>query len=66
MPESKEELILNAISKLNEKVDAITNKFVINTDKNRLDNETLSVISSAVYCLFGKKVAVRSVKLIKK
>ena len=66
MNEIKEELILNAISKLNEKVDAITNKFAINTNENRLDGETLSVITAAIYCLFGKRVAVRSVKIVKK
>ena len=65
MNDNKEELILNAISKLNEKVDAISTKFAINTNEDRLDNETLAVITAAVYCLFGKRVAVHSVKLIK-
>ena len=61
---NKEELILDAISKLNSKVDAISSKFGT-APEGRLDNETIAVITAAVYSVFGRKANIRSVKLIK-
>ena len=61
---SKEELILDAITLLSNKVDDISSMMGFRAD-NRLDNETIAVISAVAFSLFGKKVAIHSVKLLK-
>jgi hypothetical protein len=61
---NNEELILDAISKLNSKVDAISSKMGGGAE-GRLDNETIAVITAAVYSVFGRRAAIHSVRLVK-
>ena len=61
---ANEEVILNAISQLSSKVDAISS-IIGGGSCDRLNNETIAVITATAYSLFGKRVAVRSVKLVK-
>ena len=62
--EINKEVIFDAISKLNNKVDAIASA-IKPTTEGRLDNETLAVITAVAYNLFGRRAAVHSVKLLK-
>ena len=62
--EINNEKIFNAISLLNTKIDSIATTINTNSD-NRLSNESIAVITAAAYSIFGKRVSIRSVKLIK-
>jgi hypothetical protein len=57
--------VLKSIQSLEQKLDALSNKFGACADATRLDNETIAVITACAYSLFGKRVSIRSVKLIK-
>lgn len=60
---NENELILDAIRNLEKKVDNLTEK--ISSDASeRLDNETVAIITAAAYNLFGKRVAIRNVRLV--
>ncbi len=59
---TKEEIILEAIRKLDEKVDNIASQVKAAND-SRLDSETVAILTAAAYNTFGQPVAVRSIKL---
>ena len=61
---STEKSILDAISELNVKVDSISAK-IGGGSADRLDNETVVIISAIAYRLFGKQSAIHSIKLLK-
>ena len=60
---NKEELILDAITKLSNKVDELSSK-IGDSCESRLDSKTIAIITAAAYSLFGRRVAVRSVRLL--
>ena len=62
--EINKEVIFDAISKLSNKVDAIASTINVKPD-NRLDAETLAVITAVAYNLFGRRASIHSVKLLK-
>jgi len=61
---NNEKLILDAIQKLENKVDKIAEQVNCSNSQERLDNETVAIITAAVYNLFGRRVAVQNVRLI--
>jgi hypothetical protein len=57
--------ILNAIHNLEKKVDGIAEQVkCCSNAAERLDNETVAIITAAAYNLFGRRVAVRNVRLL--
>jgi hypothetical protein len=58
--EGYEKLILTAIQNLEKKVDALS---ILRVCKNRLDSDTLAVITAAAYNLFGERAAIRNIRL---
>jgi hypothetical protein len=63
--QNKEELILDAISKLNSKVDAISAVMNCSSNEDRLDSKTIAILTASVYAVFGRRTAIHSVKLLK-
>jgi hypothetical protein len=64
MKENNDNLILEAIQSLEKKVDLLSKQFGQCTADERLDNETVAIITAAAYNLFGRRVAVRNVRLL--
>ena len=60
----KEETILNAIHNLEKKIDLIAEQAKCSSTPERLSNETVAIITAAAYNLFGRRVAVRNVRLL--
>ena len=56
--------ILTAIQKLEKKVDGIAEQIKCSTLPNRLDNETIAIITAVAYNEFGRRVAIRNVRLL--
>jgi len=62
--ENNEKIILDAILKLENKIDRIAEQVNCTNLTERLDCETIAIITAAAYNLFGRRVAVRNVRLI--
>lgn len=60
MKTNNEELILTTLQNLEKKVDALSNRVC----ENRMDNQTIAIITAAAYNLFGRRVAIRNVRLL--
>ncbi|MPM55828.1 hypothetical protein SDC9_102625 [bioreactor metagenome] len=56
--------ILNAIQTLEKKIDGIAEQIKTENSPERLDGETIAVITAAAYNLFGRRVAVKNVRLL--
>lgn len=54
--------ILELLKQLEAKVDALSNK---QGNPDRLDSDTVAMLTAAVYSIFGTRAAMRSVRLIK-
>lgn len=62
---SNEALILDAIRNLERKLDSISEQVsCCSGSSERLDNETVAIITAAAYNLFGRRVAIRNVRLL--
>jgi hypothetical protein len=63
---NENELVLDAIQKLSQKLDRISETVCGGrcSDSN-MDRETLIAIAAATYNTFGKRTSIRSVRLIK-
>jgi len=61
---NNEKLILEAIQKLDSKIDRIAEQVNCSNSPERLDNETVAIITAAAYNLFGRRVAVQNVRLV--
>jgi hypothetical protein len=59
---TENELILDAIQTLEKKVDNLAEKF--SNSPERLDNEIVAIITAAAYNLFGKRVAIKNIRLV--
>ena len=62
--ENKEALILDAIRNLEKKIDGIAEQARCSNSPERLDGETVAIVTAAAYNLFGRRVAVQSIRLL--
>ncbi len=63
MAKNNETTVIEAIQKLEEKVDNLASQ-IQNASAARLDAETVAVLTAAAYHIFGRAIAVRNVRII--
>lgn len=62
MKQTNENAIIEALTRLEEKVDNLAT-IVNNNNQSRLDSETVAVLTAAAYNVFGRAIAIRNIRL---